>query len=412
MVDQRIGYIDAEGRRRKSAPETANNTPEPTVNKKDFNKREETQEISYPSRDTFLKYPVDNNFPVSMLYRVREVVPPIQGALEQVNEVYSNYAPDDMVYVQSRADAVVSNNSSKTIQGPGNTPVAGKKETVNDKSSVNSKEIAAAKRAIERQKFMSQPGSKIGMLGFKTKYPKRRTEIQLYMPPGVMIGDTVNYDTGGLGLGGAAALQTLNNAEGVKNSIKAALTETAKSLGGLFGMNRGGNMETARVAMARGVSMAGGVLSQNLQNAATLGLQVKVNPNTRSIFNGVNVRNFSFSYDFYPTSRFEQEQVLQIIKRFRSEVYPRTIPPTTNLADAFPLGYKFPNLFEIQFKFGSNIIKHMPQPLYSFLRGVTTNYNPTSMGFHEDGHATHISMSLNFQEFRTLNREDVELRGH
>ena len=389
-------YIDAENRRRRNnrgfVPETANNTPEPTVNKKDFNKREETQEISYPSRDTFLKYPVDNNFPVSMLYRVREVVPPIQGALEQVNEVYSNYAPDDMVYVQSKINVK-----------------SEKKETVNDKNNYLTKE---EKREIERKKFLTQPGARVGMLGFKTKYPKRRTEIQLYMPPGVMIGDTVNYDTGGLGLGGAAALQTLNNAEGVKNSIKAALTETAKSLGGLFGMNRGGNMETARVAMARGVSMAGGVLSQDLQNAASLGLQVKVNPNTRSIFNGVNVRNFSFSYDFYPTSRFEQEQVLQIIKRFRSEVYPRTIPPTRNLADAFPLGYKFPNLFEIQFKFGSNIIKHMPQPLYSFLRGVTTNYNPTSMGFHEDGHATHISMSLNFQEFRALNREDVELRGH
>ena len=389
-------YIDAENRRRRNnrgfVPETANNTPEPTVNKKDFNKKEETQEISYPSRDTFLKYPVDNNFPVSMLYRVREVVPPIQGALEQVNEVYSNYAPDDMVYVQSKINVK-----------------SEKKETVNDKNNYLTKE---EKREIERKKFLTQPGARVGMLGFKTKYPKRRTEIQLYMPPGVMIGDTVNYDTGGLGLGGAAALQTLNNAEGVKNSIKAALTETAKSLGGLFGMNRGGNMETARVAMARGVSMAGGVLSQDLQNAASLGLQVKVNPNTRSIFNGVNVRNFSFSYDFYPTSRFEQEQVLQIIKRFRSEAYPRTIPPTRNLADAFPLGYKFPNLFEIQFKFGSNIIKHMPQPLYSFLRGVTTNYNPTSMGFHEDGHATHISMSLNFQEFRTLNREDVELRGH
>ena len=395
LVNDAANY-DAENRRRRNDrkfyPETANNTPQPTVNKKDFNKREETQEISYPSRNTFLKYPVDNNFPVSMLYRVREVVPPIKGALEQVNEVYSNYAPDDMVYVESKINVK-----------------SEKKETVNNNNDYLTKE---EKRDIERKKFMDQPGARIGMLGFKTKYPKKRTEIQLYMPPGVMIGDTVNYDTGGLGLGGAAALQTLNNAEGVKNSIKAALTETAKSLGGLFGMNRGGNMETARVAMARGVSMAGGVLSQDLQNAASLGLQVKVNPNTRSIFNGVNVRNFSFSYDFYPTSRFEQEQVLQIIKRFRSEVYPRTIPPTRNLADAFPLGYKFPNLFEIQFKFGSNIIKHMPQPLYSFLRGVTTNYNPTSMGFHEDGHATHISMSLNFQEFRALNREDVELRGH
>ena len=147
MVD--LANIDAEGRRRRNdrgyTPETANNTPEPTVNKKDFNKREETQEISYPSRDTFLKYPVDNNFPVSMLYRVREVVPPIQGALEQVNEVYSNYAPDDMVYVQSG----IAQNSQDGGLGVGGG--GSKKETVNDKSS---KEIAAAKRAIERQKFM------------------------------------------------------------------------------------------------------------------------------------------------------------------------------------------------------------------------------------------------------------------
>ena len=133
MVD--LANIDAEGRRRRNdrgyTPETANNTPEPTVNKKDFNKREETQEISYPSRDTFLKYPVDNNFPVSMLYRVREVVPPIQGALEQVNEVYSNYAPDDMVYVQSKINVK-----------------SEKKETVNNKNDYLTTE---QKRDIERK---------------------------------------------------------------------------------------------------------------------------------------------------------------------------------------------------------------------------------------------------------------------
>ena len=53
----------------------------------------------------------------------------------------------------------------------------------------------------------------------------------------------------------------------------------------------------------------------------------------------------------------------------------------------------------------------MPQPLYCFLRDVSTSYNPNSMSFHEDGQAVNMQMSLAFQEFRALNKADIDGNG-
>ena len=50
----------------------------------------------------------------------------------------------------------------------------------------------------------------------------------------------------------------------------------------------------------------------------------------------------------------------------------------------------------------------MPQPLLCYLRDVTTSYNPGSMSFHADGSPTEIDMSVNFQEFRGLTKQDIE----
>ena len=250
----------------------------------------------------------------------------------------------------------------------------------------------------------ADPSVSKGLLGFRTKYADT-SAIKLYMPQALQIADTVNYDAVDLGLAGGAGLTALNNGSSLLGAIGSALGEQAKSFGQLFGlgsaMGINATAEMARVATARAASK----LPADLRSAANIALQVKVNPNTRSTFTGVGVRNFSFTYEFIPTSQQEAETVQKIIRRFREELYPMAIPQDAFEA-GFPLGYEFPNLFEIKFMHGSKDLP-IPQPLLSYLRGVNVTYNPTSASFHRDGQPNAIQMSLNFQEFRAMNKQDV-----
>ena len=341
------------------------------------------------------RYPLDESFPVHMHYRVREVIPPLQNATDQVNELYRATTEDKIVPVKG------------SNIGTAEAAAAAKQE----QSDRELREFLQQSAVIDaNREFQKRSGAHTGLLGFKTAYLENPIDIKLYMPPGVLFSDNIEYNQSDLGLAGAAGLQAFNDTGSGMSAIGTMLSETASSLTGLFSGGGGGSMDAARVAMARGVQAYSSLLSSGTQAAFNLGLQVRVNPNTRSVFQGVSVRGFSFTYDFYPTSKAEQDQVEKIIKTFRVQAYPRSIPESS-LQAGFPLGYKFPNLFEIQFKFGNKQIQGMPRPLFCFLRNVNTSYNPGNMSFHDQGKPSQINMTLSFTEFRALNQQDIE-NGH
>jgi len=341
------------------------------------------------------RYPLDESFPVHMHYRVREVIPPLQNATDQVNELYRATTEDKIVPVKG------------SNIGTAEAAAAAKQE----QSDRELREFLQQSAVIDaNREFQKRSGAHTGLLGFKTAYLENPIDIKLYMPPGVLFSDNIEYNQSDLGLAGAAGLQAFNDTGSGMSAIGTMLSETASSLTGLFSGGGGGSMDAARVAMARGVQAYSSLLSSGTQAAFNLGLQVRVNPNTRSVFQGVSVRGFSFTYDFYPTSKAEQDQVEKIIKTFRVQAYPRSIPESS-LQAGFPLGYKFPNLFEIQFKFGNQQIQGMPKPLFCFLRNVNTSYNPGNMSYHDKGKPTQINMTLSFTEFRALNQQDIE-NGH
>tara|TARA_B100000927_G_scaffold254933_1_gene221432 strand:- start:2714 stop:3892 length:1179 start_codon:yes stop_codon:yes gene_type:complete len=370
--------------------------------KKSFNKAEDaSSNIANRTSGGSFRYPVDESYPVYMHYRVREVIPPLRNATDQVNELYQAHVDDELVPVRGQADALDFENNVQSFKKPTSFGEQGR-------GNIYQQYGSAKKIQKERDRFAKRSGAREGLLGFKTAYLENPIDIKLYMPPGVMFHDNVQYDQAQLGLSGAAGLQAFNDTGSGMSAIGSMLSETAASLTGLF--SGGGNLDTARVAMARGVQAYSSLLTSGQQAAFNLGLQVTVNPNTRSVFQGVSVRNFSFQYDFYPTSKAEQNQVERIIKTFRTQMYPRAIPEAS-LQAGFPLGYKFPNLFEINFKFNNAEIQGMPKPLFCFLRDVSTTFNPGGMSYHDQGKPTHMNMSLQFQEFRALNQQDIE-NGH
>ena len=136
-------------------------------------------------------------------------------------------------------------------------------------------------------------------------------KCELYLPVALIFNDTIGYETGNLNQAGAAILSGLNNSAGLVNSIKAGIEQ---GFGSTFDFLKGGLAgDAARLAVARAASK---IPSESLQNAISLAGQVVMNPNTRSIFKSVTLRDFTFTFKFIPKSAAEAEVVKNIITFF------------------------------------------------------------------------------------------------
>ena len=161
--------------------------------------------------------------------------------------------------------------------------------------------------------------------------------------------------------------------------------------------------EAAQVAGARATQF---IPREGIRAAITTATQTGINPGTRLLFDKPNIRQFSFTFKLIATSAQEADQIESIIKVFRSEMYPETI----NIGAGIPAGYTFPNFFKIEFNMrGSNM--KVPALHYCYLRSAQASYNATSMTFHHDGHPTEVDLTLIFQEYRALSKQDVQ-RGY
>ena len=224
-------------------------------------------------------------------------------------------------------------------------------------------------------------------------------KVNLFFPLSVQIDDTVDIGSGNLGGLGAAALTGLKNREGIVAGVSNAVKEGFEDI---FQYAFGGlDEETARYVAAK----AGKFGPQGIQTAVSVANQVSVNPNTRAVFNAVNLRAFSFTFKMIPNSAQEAQEIQKIVKHFRSALYPEILD-----VGGLPLGYKFPPLFRITFKHRGSEAK-IPRLELCYLRGIQSTYNPTGQAFYRDGQPNEIDMTLQFQEYRTLHKADIEERG-
>ena len=224
-------------------------------------------------------------------------------------------------------------------------------------------------------------------------------EAELYFPLSVTMNDDVQYEGFNLGGIGTGVLTGLKNNQTITQAVVESVN---KGLGNIFSFAFGSlSGDTARYVAAK----LGGFGPQGLQTALTVAAQAAVNPNTRTVFRGVSIREFSFNFKMIPRSKREAEEIASIIKFFRSELYPETFD-----VGGLPLGYHFPHMFQIQFKHRNSNAK-IPQLEYCFLRGVSSSYNPTGQSFHADGYPNEIDLTLRFQEYRALSKKDIVEEG-
>ena len=384
---------------------------------------ETEQGDNFTAAPTVYRYPLDGaaDFPAMMQFKVRTV-----DAYTVDPAEYAQYYDAPLLraftgsFTSSEATLDVASKESPLLKGAlassgigvgSETPITDL--TANDAFEEYNRSQAAQGRGeglalIEAAKSKEEEASKQarnprrdGATGLKTLDPDNPTVIRIYMPQSLVVNDDISYNQENLGTRGLVATAALNNGSGIVSAIGNAVAEGLESV---FNLATGQiTKETANVAAAR---ISQRIPSAGLRAAASTALQTGVNPGTRMIFDRPNVRQFTFQFRFIATSAAEASQVENIVKSFRTEMYPETV----NLAEGIPAGYKFPNLFEISFKF-LNSDARFPKIQLAYLRSCQVNYNGSQMAFHADGQPTEVDMTLIFQEYRALSKQDIQ-RGY
>jgi hypothetical protein len=234
--------------------------------------------------------------------------------------------------------------------------------------------------------------------------------IVMYFPLSQTFYDNIAYgsaDLGGLGAvaegaasSGANELKTAA-LDAIKNTTDAVISSLSDITGAL---SNAAKTDAARLAASKVV----GKFPLGVGTAATLINRMVINPNTRTLFNGVNIREFAFQFKLISTSPTEGEIIQKIIKFFRKQAYPEAYNVTFGAETNVALGYNFPDAFKITFHFRGAENKNIPRILPCYLRTVSHTINPTGGGFRNDGKPNEIDLTLTFSEYRALQSQDIE----
>ena len=219
--------------------------------------------------------------------------------------------------------------------------------------------------------------------------------VKLPLPADLRIVDQLTYSgEASLGIIGGFAEAGIANSNGaITNSMKSAnlmgqalfTQQASKEISSLV-LNGIKNFPFVPEAVGQGASSAS---------------RIATNPNIRNLFEKVALRNFTFTFKMVPTSRSENEMINNLIKFFRVNSYPETVS-----AGGIPVGYVYPNVFDIKLEYRTKPVATKLLPCY--LRTVTAAYNPTGAGMHDDGGFNEYEISLDFQEVLTLDRKKIE----
>ena len=260
-------------------------------------------------------------------------------------------------------------------------------------------EIVARTKAKKQEATFDAAAGAPSSTNVKTRRVPGAPQIQLQFPASLQFADAVNYGTGNLGPMGSVALAGANNGNTLLSSIGGAIEEGVESIFGLIKGSISG--AAAQVAAARVNQF---IPNEGIRTAISSAIQTTINPGTRTLFQAPAIRNFSFTFKLIATSMAEADQIENIVNTFRTEMYPESI----DIGSGIPAGYKFPNLFKIEFELAGTEMK-VPDILFCYLRSAQTSYNSGTSGvFHTDGQPTEVELTLAFQEYRALSRQDIE----
>jgi hypothetical protein len=245
-----------------------------------------------------------------------------------------------------------------------------------------------------------------GIGGFQNLVPTttRITDsIAIYLPPNVKDATSVGYNNAEMGVIGAAAAGAVDVVTALRKGDISGLASTlgtaAKDLLATAGLGLG----------AEFIGTLAGVDPEGLKGFAKKAFGQASNPYMEVLFEGVELRTFTYNFTFSPRNSAETDDVQKIIEMFRFHM----LPEINGGSSAF---MTLPSTFDIHYMYqlSSNVAKEnnfYTKIATCVLKGCDVDYTPNGVKSFASGAPTQITMSLSFQETEMLTKQHVN-RGY
>ena len=251
----------------------------------------------------------------------------------------------------------------------------------------------------------------------KGKVMDAAQNVALYLPIGHSVKDSMTWEQ----KNGGATASIFKSAANTYDASKTASQNTTAILGDIKSKSieaadaalMSGTAETGGAVLLGGIGakvggFAGAVVSGGLGMAALAGtvdyskkkFQSVLKENPFMMFGGVNLRQFSWTFLFYPETATESSHCNSIVKWFRSHMYPE------QLGGEFGFALKYPPVFKIEF---ANA-KYNKLPELA-LEDVSVTYNKNAPSFFNDDTPVQFEMSLSFKELTPLYKAHINASG-
>ena len=233
------------------------------------------------------------------------------------------------------------------------------------------------------------------------KHPKHT--IFLPIPRQIQDANSVSYDSSKLDPLEAAGSAIIK--QGIESPSVGLVQDALKAIGQGVDLI-GENTDAIASAIAgRAIGALGGNVTANALIARGSG--AILNPNLESLFQGVKLRQFPFTFEFFPRNPTEAEQVKMIIR-----VLKRSMSAKNNKDKGGGVFIKQPDIFQLRYMKGASEHPFLNKFLPMHLTDMKINYaaSGTYSTFY-DGTPSHMSVSCSFQEVNPVYQEDFDEAG-
>jgi len=241
-----------------------------------------------------------------------------------------------------------------------------------------------------------------GIGGFENVMPTttRITDsIAIYLPPNVKDATSVGYNNSEMGIIGAAAAGSASIIDALRKGDMSKLAKTAGGAATDLLATAGLNLGSEFIGTLAGVDPEG------IKGFAKKAFGQASNPYMEVLFEGVEMRTFTYNFTFSPRNADETEDVQKIIEMFRFHM----LPELNGGSSAF---MTLPSTFDIHYMYQVNPDEARENNFYHkiatcVLKGCEVDYTPDGVKSFASGAPTQITMSLNFQETEMLTKQHV-----
>ena len=236
--------------------------------------------------------------------------------------------------------------------------------------------------------------NKLGVSASNFNNTRRITDsVSIYLPPNVEESTSAKYDESATGIAGFLVSAFGKSLEGMD-----AQQLTRKLGGGLEGI--------AKDMTFRAIGLAGEIVgAEGVEALAKKAFGEASNPYMEVLFDQMQLRTFTYNFNFAPRNEQEALEVQKIIQLFRFHMAPELRPDVNRYVG-------LPSQFDIHYMYLSKDGVASENNYYNriatcVLQDCKVNYTPNGVKSFEDGGPVQTTMTLTFKEIELLTKEKI-----